>query len=50
MKEKGSNQKVEDLYDSLSGMPMKISAFHKVWTATSQQQEVNNQPLVILSF
>ena len=23
---------------------------YKVWTATSQQQEVNNQPLVILSF
>ena len=29
MKEKGASQKVEDLYDSLSRMPMKISAFHK---------------------
>ena len=23
---------------------------YKVWTTTSQQQEVNNQPVVILSF
>ena len=29
MKEKGASQKVEDLYDSLSRMPMKISAFYK---------------------
>ena len=29
MKEKGASQKVEDLYDSLSGIPVKINAFHK---------------------
>ena len=32
MKEKRASQKVEDLYDSLSGIPIKINAFDKtVW-------------------
>ena len=29
MKEKKASQKVEDLYDSLSGIPIKIKAFYK---------------------
>ena len=31
MKENGASQKVEDLYDSLSRLPMKISAFYKIY-------------------